>query len=76
MLFRSHPDLVALSVTMPQHLIACQEMVERLRKEYPGTKIAVGGKAFQSTHEIWKRWQVDFYAVDARELLNYADQNC
>lgn len=70
------PDLIALSVTMPQHLIACQEMVEHLRKEYPEAKIAVGGKAFSSTHELWKQWPVDFYAVDARDLLHYADQNC
>lgn len=72
----NHPDLIALSVTMPQHLIACQEMVERLRKEYPDTKIAVGGKAFESTHELWKQWPVDFYTVDARDLLKYADQYC
>ncbi len=72
----NQPDLIALSVTMPQHLIACQEMVERLKKEFPERKVAVGGKAFASTHEIWKKWPVDFYAPDARDLLNYANQNC
>ena len=30
---------------------------------------AVGGKAFQSTHQIWKQWPIDFYVEDARELL-------
>ena len=72
----NQPDLVALSVTMPQHLIACKDLVERLRAVHPELKIAVGGKAFESTHEIWKQWPVDIYTADARDLLAYANQNC
>ena len=36
-------------------------------------KIAVGGKAFKSTHNIWKQWPVDVYTNDARELPAYAN---
>lgn len=63
------PDLVALSVTMPQHLIDCAAVVKAIKKEFPQQKIAVGGRAFDSTDEIWKQWPADFYAADALELL-------
>lgn len=67
------PDLIALSVTMPQHLMACQELIEVIRREFPDAKIAVGGNAFHSTHEIWKKWPIDIYTEDGRELLKRAN---
>ena len=67
------PDLVALSVTMPQHLLTCAELVKAIREEFPDIKIAVGGGAFRSTHELWEKWPVDIYTEDARELLNRAN---
>ncbi len=67
------PSLVALSVTMPQHLMACREMAEAIHRKYPGVKIAVGGNAFKSTNEIWKNWSVDVYTCDARELVDWAE---
>ena len=70
----NQPDLVALSVSMPQHLITCQEFAESIREKFPDVKIAVGGKAFKSTHDIWKQWPVDVYTNDARELLEYANR--
>ena len=68
------PDLVALSVTMPQHLPVCADLVKKIRAEFPEIKIAVGGGAFKSTHEIWKKWPVDIYSEDARELLKRANE--
>lgn len=70
------PDLVTLSVSMPQHLMACEEAVNEIKKEFPDVKIAVGGKAFESTNEIWKKWQIDIYSKDARELLARANDLC
>lgn len=67
------PDLIALSVTMPQHLLACQELIGVIRSEFPDVKIAVGGNAFRSTHGIWKKWPVDIYTEDGRELLKRAN---
>ena len=61
------PDLVALSVTMPQHLMTCRDLVDAIRAAFPTLKIAVGGKAFQSTHDIWNQWPVDLYTTDALE---------
>ena len=67
------PDLIALSVTMPQHLLACRDLIDAIRKEFPDAVIAVGGNAFRNTHEIWSQWPVDIYTNDARELLKKAD---
>ena len=72
----NQPDLVTLSVSMPQHLMDCEKAVREIRKEFPDIKIAVGGKAFESTNGIWKKWPVDIYSKDARELLARADQLC
>ena len=72
----NHPDLLALSVTMPQHLMACRDAVQAVRARCPGTRIAVGGRAFESTHELWKQWPVDLYTTDARQLLAQANQLC
>lgn len=68
------PDLIALSVTMPQHLIDCKQAVEVIRQEFPNIKIAVGGKAFESTDQIWKKWPIDLYARDAKELIRQANE--
>lgn len=65
----NRPDLVALSVTMPQHLIDCARLVKAIKKAFPDQKIAVGGRAFDSTEEIWKQWPADFYAENALDLL-------
>ena len=65
------PDLVALSVTMPQHLPHCREAVKQLREQDPGVKIAVGGNAFSGT-EIWAGWDV-VYTADARKLVQWAE---
>ena len=68
------PDLIALSVTMPQHLIDCKQVVEAIRQKFPNIKIAVGGKAFESTDQIWKKWPIDLYARDAKELIKQANE--
>ena len=68
------PDLIALSVTMPQYLIDCKKVVDVIRAEFPKAKIAVGGRAFESTNEIWKKWPVDIYAKSARQLLVMANE--
>lgn len=65
------PDLVALSVTMPQHLPHCRQAVKQLREQDPGIKIAVGGNAFSGT-EIWAGWDV-IYTEDARNLVQWAE---
>ena len=68
------PDLIALSVTMPQHLIACRDIAEAIKNEFPNLKVAVGGRAFQTTENVWKKWTVDISTNDARSLIEWANQ--
>lgn len=72
----NQPDLLTLSVSMPQHLIDCEQVVKQVRERYPQVKIAVGGKAFEETSGIWKKWPVDLYTKDARDLLAQANEIC
>ncbi len=65
----NQPDLLAFSVTMPPHLMVCQQLVQEVKQKYPDIKVAVGGLAFRSTHDIWKKWPVDFYGENAIQLL-------
>lgn len=67
------PQVIALSVTMAPYLSSCERVVKVIRKKYPKVKIAVGGQAFISTEELWKKWDVDFYATTAEELFQWAD---
>ena len=66
------PDLIALSVTMPQHLQECESMVRAVKKQYPEIQVAVGGRAFILTTRIWEKWPVDFYAETAAELIEWS----
>ena len=70
----NQPDLVALSVTMPQHLPLCAEAVRAIRARYPAIKIAVGGRAFQSTRDVWQAWGADVHTENAEQLVAWADQ--
>ena len=68
------PDLMVLSVTMPQHLPECKEIVETVKKNHPDIMVAVGGRAFQVTNRLWEKWPADFYANKARGLLHWTNQ--
>ena len=72
----NRPNLLTLSVSMPQHLMTCLETIESVRREFPEVRIAVGGKAFESTDGIWKQWPIDIYTIDARDLLAQANTIC
>ena len=70
----NHPDLIVLSVTMPPHLLMCRELVETIKREFPNSKIAVGGNAFRTTEHLWSQWPIDVHTEDARELLAWANR--
>jgi len=71
----NQPDMIALSVTMPQHLPLCREIVGAVREKYPDIKIAVGGRAFLMTNKLWEKWEIDAYTENAVELLDWAKEN-
>ena len=68
------PDLVALSVTMPQYLGLCHDAVLAIRKAFPSILIAVGGRAFQTSGKIHERWPVDIHTDLASELIAWAEE--
>lgn len=71
----NNPDLLALSVTMPQHLPLCYELVNKIRENFKDIKIAVGGRGFQTTVQLWKKWDIDIYTEDASQLVEWAFDN-
>jgi MerR family transcriptional regulator, light-induced transcriptional regulator len=66
------PDIVALSVTMPQHLQMCRDAVFTLREQFPSLLIAVGGRAFTTSNAVYSSWPIDKYADLATELIAWA----
>ncbi len=68
------PNLVALSVTMPQHLQTCFLAVKALKDAYPSLLIAVGGRAFKTSGGVYKTWPIDVYTNLATELVLWADK--
>ena len=70
----NRPVLIALSVTMPPHLVLCKEIADSIRELYPRVLIAVGGRAFTTNRKIWEKWDVDVYAEDAQQLLAWAER--
>ncbi|MDO4546202.1 MAG: cobalamin-dependent protein [Bacillota bacterium] len=69
------PHLVCLSATMPQTLVDCQTIIPEIKNNDPKVKIAVGGRAFEVTDEIWKKWNIDIYTKNAKELLGWSYAN-
>ncbi|MDW7655979.1 MAG: hypothetical protein SCM11_02265 [Bacillota bacterium] len=49
-------------------------MVRAVKNQHPKVKIAVGGRAFKTTTQIWKKWPVDFYSDTAAELIEWSHQ--
>lgn len=69
------PDLIALSVTMPQHLAICHELVNLIKEKNLPVKIAVGGRGFNSTDKLWEKWGVDISTDNALQLVKWAETN-
>mgnify|MGYP002517084263 CR=1 FL=1 len=68
-----YPALFAKKRRGRSILLACRDVVLAIRKAFPSAKIAVGGKAFESTNDLWERWPIDLHAFDARDFLQQAN---
>ncbi len=68
---KNKPFFLALSVTMPQYLKECLEIVEAVKEKHPDVMVVVGGRAFTTTDEIWRRWPVDAYEPDGKGLIRW-----
>lgn len=62
-------------MTMPLHLPICHDLVKAIREEFGDLKIAVGGRAFRFTNQLWKKWDVDVYAENAEQTVDWAEEH-
>jgi len=63
------PDLVCVSVTLPQHAEAAVELLGALGTLEPRPVLAIGGQAWDGNTRIAKAIGADLAAHDPRELL-------
>lgn len=68
------PDFLLLSVTMPQHLLICKDIVDSVKKNYPDVRVGVGGRAFNMMNDVNESWNVDLYAKNAKALLEWTEE--
>jgi methanogenic corrinoid protein MtbC1 len=70
----SRPDVVGLSVSLPQHIEKIHELIRLCRLEL-GTQcpsIMVGGLAMNSVDDLWQRIEADYWYPDARTAQHEA----
>lgn len=72
-----NPDLITLSVTMPNYLNNCRDTIEAIRKDkrFDHMKIAVGGKALDMGSNLREKWNIDVKATSYEELLEWTRIN-
>jgi methanogenic corrinoid protein MtbC1 len=72
-----NPDLLLLSVTMPNYLEDCREILEEVRKRnsYSDIKLAVGGRAFDLDPNLREDLDVDTKASNFEELFEWTENN-
>jgi len=73
-LLASPPDLVALSVTLPDFLNAAADTIRSMREKraLARMRVLVGGQALQEAPALWKQIGADAQAEDAEEAVRVA----
>jgi len=71
------PQLLMLSVTMPNYLEECKNLVEDVRNfdKNRNIKIAAGGRAFDSALFLREKWDLDTRASTFKDLLEWTEKN-
>ena len=68
-------DLVAISVTMPDHLPRAGSLVETLRRNFPrGLNIILGGYPFSQDSSLCKKLGGDGYSLDAQSAVDLGNR--
>ena len=64
-------DVLLVSATLPPHIASVAEVVRlfKARRELDRARVVVGGRAFRTTPELWRRIGADGYAANADECL-------
>jgi len=65
-------DVLLVSATLPPHIAAVAEVIRQFkaRRELEGARVIVGGRAFRTAPELWRRIGADGYAANADECLD------
>lgn len=74
MIKETDADVLAVSATISYNLTKVSDLIEFVRKEIPAgeLKIIVGGRAFNSNHDLWRKVNADGYAPDAQSAIELA----
>jgi methanogenic corrinoid protein MtbC1 len=72
-----NPQLLLLSVTMPNYLEDCKSIIESVREKNKDNqiKIAAGGRAFDSAQNLRNEWELDTTASTFEELIDWTENN-
>ncbi len=72
----THADVLCLSVTLTTHLPIVRHIVNQVRTEgaSPRVRIVVGGYPFNAQDDLWKRFDVDGCAQDARSAIELCNR--
>jgi len=62
-------DVLGISVSLSIYLKDTEEMINRVKKEYPEIKILVGGNAINGNERLVKKIGADGTAYDANEII-------
>jgi methanogenic corrinoid protein MtbC1/DNA-binding Xre family transcriptional regulator len=75
-LAETHVELLAVSVTLPEHLGYAAELIRALRSSIPvqKVKVLVGGQAFHRDRNLWRAIGGDGTAADAAEAVRAANR--
>lgn len=74
-LSEQHPQLLAISVTMPFHINNVQALIKKIRtnEALDSVKIMVGGYPFSLVEDLWRKVGADACATSAKEAVSIAN---
>lgn len=74
MIRETSADVLAVSATISFNLEKVSDLIQFVRKQIPSEelKIIVGGRAFNSNQELWRKINADGYAPDAQAAIELA----
>ena len=74
-LIEQNPQLLAISVTMPFHIIKVHSLIKKIRSSIllDKVKIMVGGYPFTLVQDLWLKVGADAFAPNAKEAIRLAN---
>ena len=67
-------DVVALSTTIPSHLLTTKGMISDIKAKFPTVRVYVGGQAYQPDESLYEYVGADAYAKTPEEFASLVNQ--